>query len=266
MKKVNVFRITDMVLCFWIILFIAMNIVGQTRTPSLIIVTITSAISLSFVLFDSIRLRLRYNEIIKKQKIEVEKFDEEVASTFDDNGYRVVKQKVLESLIEVELHELYPNAKIIKNAICPKSNGTSTEIDLVMICTDGIFLIEAKNWNAKISGDWNLEYLTATYPNGTAHQVLNPIIQNSFHYTYLKSLLGLSEHRLFKNIVVLGDSVGYSKDEVKNGPTYSSVCYLRDLQRVVKYRSIKTQDILKPAQVDSIFSSISKALSSIQGK
>ena len=46
-------------------------------------------------------------------------------------------------------------AKFLFNAYIPKQNGETSEIDVLMLCTKGIFVIESKNYSGWIFGNEN---------------------------------------------------------------------------------------------------------------
>ncbi|MBN2220771.1 MAG: NERD domain-containing protein [Vallitaleaceae bacterium] len=254
MKRERIFQSIDIVILIWIILLFASAINFRNESVYMLFSLISSG-SLSFYYSYVIYLRIKWNKVVDYENKINEKIESKIGSD-EDNYYFKVKQEVLENRIEAQLRVLYPNAKIMKNALCPKMDNTTSEIDVLMVSVDGIFLFEAKNLTARITGDWNQEKLIAEYVTGNKIEIQNPVIQNSYHYQYLKKILGINEHSRFKNIVVLGDAVKYEIEEIKKGPTYSSVCRVKDLSKTVKYRSDKTKNIFTEADVEAIFSTV----------
>ena len=169
-------------------------------------------------------------------------------------------------MFETELKSLYPSAKILKNIYCPTLDGNTSEIDIIMISTDGIFLFEAKNFSARITGDWSKDKLIAIYPNGKEIEILNPVIQNSYHFQHLRKLLGINNQYAIKNIVVLGDSVVYNKEDLKTVPSFASVCKFKGISRAVFLRSKYSKDIFKDTQVESLYETIKEQLSYTEDK
>ncbi len=85
-------------------------------------------------------------------------------------------------------------AKFLFNVYIPKDNNETTEIDVLMITTKGIFVFESKNYSGWIFGSENQKYWTQTLPQGKGKscksRFLNPIIQNAGHIKHLKNMLG----------------------------------------------------------------------------
>ncbi len=85
-------------------------------------------------------------------------------------------------------------AKILYNVYLPKENGETTEIDLMMISSKGIFVFESKNYSGWIFGNEKQKTWTQTLSNGksrNAHKehFLNPIMQNKLHIDTLKKII-----------------------------------------------------------------------------
>lgn len=91
------------------------------------------------------------------------------------NEYKAV---LLEEAIE-NIAKSY-NYKVVRNLYIPVGD-TYTEIDAVLIGVNGIYIIEAKNYNAMIKGSVTDRQWTAIYPNGQKYTLYNPIKQNESH-------------------------------------------------------------------------------------
>jgi hypothetical protein len=261
MKKDKLFKFIDLILIFWGIIFTVTPFINPEIDTSMIITSFLSGLSIIGYLVHVVFLRRDRNKMIERElqaTLEVE-----VEQVSSKNGHFIqVKQKILENMIESELKSLFPSAKILKNIYVPKSDGTTSEIDLLMISVDGIFLFEAKNYTAKLTGDWSSESLIAQYPNGVEIKVQNPVIQNSNHFLHLSKLLGINKTGAIKNIVVLGEAVLTIKDEMKSIPNYASVCKINDVARIINNRSQNSKNIFKESQVLSLFETIKTELSS----
>lgn len=89
--------------------------------------------------------------------------------------------------------ELY-GAKFLFNVYIPKTNGETTEIDVLMICSKGIFVFESKNYSGWIFGSESQKQWCQILPVGRGRSkkryFYNPIRQNRSHITYLKAFLG----------------------------------------------------------------------------
>jgi hypothetical protein len=101
----------------------------------------------------------------------------------------------------IMLEKLRINKKLITNLYIPLKNGNTTEIDLVMICNFGIFVIESKNYSGWIFGNDNSRTWTQTLPNGQKNKFYNPIMQNKTHINALKRLLELDINIFYSYII-----------------------------------------------------------------
>lgn len=86
-------------------------------------------------------------------------------------------------------------AKLLYNVYLPKVNGETTEIDLMMISANGIFVFESKNYSGWIFGNESGKTWTQTLTKGRGkgsqkEHFLNPIIQNKGHIAALKRVIG----------------------------------------------------------------------------
>jgi hypothetical protein len=84
--------------------------------------------------------------------------------------------------------------KFLFNCYLPKENGETTEIDVVLIKSDGIFVFESKNYSGWIFGDEKSKNWTQTLPQGKGRshkeRFFNPILQNEVHIKWLRRIVG----------------------------------------------------------------------------
>lgn len=123
---------------------------------------------------------------------------------------------------ELKLLNLFgKKGRILRNAYIPKSNGKTTEIDLLYITQKGVFVLESKNYSGWIFGNENDKQWTATFPNGERRRFYNPVRQNQNHIKWLKRYIGanfpcysvivFSERCELKRIMVTTPGVGVVK-------------------------------------------------------
>lgn len=98
-------------------------------------------------------------------------------------------------------------ARFLFNIYVPKENGETTEIDVLMLCSKGVFVFESKNYSGWIFGDekqpnW-YQTLSIGYGESQKEQFYNPVLQNRTHIEHLKSLLG--EQVPMRSIIVFSD-------------------------------------------------------------
>ncbi|MDR1184048.1 MAG: NERD domain-containing protein, partial [Coriobacteriales bacterium] len=88
------------------------------------------------------------------------------------------------------LREMFSNHLIFRNVYLTKADGKLTEIDLMAIGKQGLFVIESKNYSGWIFGDSSQRYWTATLPNGQKNRFYSPIFQNASHIKALAEKFG----------------------------------------------------------------------------
>ena len=84
--------------------------------------------------------------------------------------------------------------KFLFNCYVPKDDGKTTEIDVLLICEDGVFVFESKNYSGWIFGDETSRTWTQTLPagRGRSHKehFYNPVLQNKNHVKWLRMVIG----------------------------------------------------------------------------
>lgn len=83
-------------------------------------------------------------------------------------------------------------AKLLFNLYIPAENGKTSEIDVLMIGSDGIVVFESKNYSGWIFGDEHAHYWTQSLKAGRGsvkERFYNPILQNETHIKNLRALL-----------------------------------------------------------------------------
>lgn len=100
---------------------------------------------------------------------------------------------------------------LMTNLYIPKPDGTTTEVDLIMISQKGIFVFESKNYSGWIFGNENHKNWTATYKNGKKYRLFNPIWQNKGHVSALQNVSGLIEERYYYSYIIFGDDATFKK-------------------------------------------------------
>ena len=102
-------------------------------------------------------------------------------------------------------HERY----IINNLIVTGENGRTSQIDHVLINSNGIFVIETKNYAGRIYGQSNQREWTQVLAGGRVkYKMYNPIKQNTTHLYKVKSILG-DDLPVFSIIVFVRGNINY---------------------------------------------------------
>jgi len=112
------------------------------------------------------------------------------------------------------LHKLPGHKAILTNLYIPRKNGTTTEIDLVMINEKGIYVFESKNYSGWIFGDETRKNWTQTFSNRKKFKFFNPIWQNEAHINALKELLDLHMPDFYKSYIVFSERCTLKKIHV----------------------------------------------------
>ncbi len=124
-----------------------------------------------------------------------------------------------EYLLVKALKEMPGEKRILTNCYIPKDDGTTTELDIVMIHETGIYVIESKNFSGWIFGRDTDTHWTHTFPNGKKYQFYNPILQNKYHIKHLRNIIGNDLY--YYSFVVFGNNCKL-KDISNN--TNTAVC------------------------------------------
>lgn len=108
-------------------------------------------------------------------------------------------------------------AKFLFNCYLPREDGTTTEIDVLLLHHSGIYVFESKNYSGWIFGNEISKTWTQTLPQGRGRKAqkehfLNPIFQNELHIQCLKnyiqkdipiySIVAFSERCTFKDLKI----------------------------------------------------------------
>lgn len=98
-------------------------------------------------------------------------------------------------------------ARFLFNLYIPKEDHTTTEIDILMICAQGLYVFESKNYSGWIFGSEDQKNWYQTLPAGRrkSHKeaFYNPIMQNKSHIKHLLSFLG--EELSCRSVIVFSD-------------------------------------------------------------
>lgn len=109
------------------------------------------------------------------------------------------------------MKQINGDAIILPNLYLPKSNGETTEIDLVMVTESGLYVVESKNFRGWIFGSEQQRFWTQTLPGGRKEKFFNPIWQNQGHIQALKQILEFSDERCCHSYVVFGGGATLKK-------------------------------------------------------
>ena len=119
-------------------------------------------------------------------------------------------------LMDVRRFTRLRHAKILTNLYVRGNNGRMTEVDLVLLDRNGIFVFESKNYNGAVYGEeQNREWLHVLR-NGDRFNFYNPIWQNRGHISAVRRLCDGLDPEYFKSIIVFGKNCVFKKLRVHN--------------------------------------------------
>lgn len=175
--------------------------------------------------------------------------------------YKILKNdkgKYGEYLTYLELKSLETSgAKFLFNAYIPKSEGETSELDLIMISQKGIFVFESKNYSGWIFGDDNQHYWYQTLPikSGKSQKEMfyNPVKQNQAHINHLNEFL--KQNIDIKSFVVFANRCTLNNVSVNQNKAF--VVYRKNVLFFVNEccRNIEA-NLLSESEVENIYSKL----------
>ena len=141
-----------------------------------------------------------------------------------------------------------PDDYVVLNDIyLPLSDGTTTQIDHIVVSQYGVFVVETKNYSGWIfAGERSFEWTQVIYRRKSRFQ--NPLHQNYRHICALAECLGIAKS-CFRNVVVFTESSTF-KTPMPDGVVYTVglADYIRSFGRVQ----------IDPSQVPEVADAIRK--------
>jgi len=129
-------------------------------------------------------------------------------------------------------------AKFLFNIYVPKTNGETSEIDVMMIHHKGIFVFESKNYSGWIFGNETQKMWTQTLPAGRGRSrkesFYNPIMQNQSHIKHLREFLGKPIQAW--SVIVFSERCTLKKVQLKSDDIYviKRNCIARTVKNICK--------------------------------
>ena len=154
---------------------------------------------------------------------------------------------------------------ILTNIYIPRSDGSTTEIDLLMLNEKGIYVLESKNYSGWIFGDEKSKMWTQTLKGGKKSRFFNPIWQNKAHITALDEYLDRKYTNLMYSFIIFSERCELKKISY----TSSNVVLLKRNQLIKNLRNHMEElpASLSGQEVESIYTDLkSKTLASDEAK
>ncbi len=148
-------------------------------------------------------------------------------------------------------------AKFLFNIYIPKENGETTEIDVLMICSKGIFVIESKNYSGWIFGSESQKNWYQTLPSGRGRShkehFYNPIMQNRSHIKHLKAFLN-KEIPMY-SIITFSDRCTLKSVQIKSNDI-SVINRYRVAPVISQICSQLPNDLLNETEITNIYNNL----------
>ncbi|MDP3562332.1 MAG: nuclease-related domain-containing protein [Legionellaceae bacterium] len=122
------------------------------------------------------------------------------------------------------------DAHVLNNVTLRLEDGSTTQIDHILIATNGVFIIETKHYKGWIFANAKSKFWTQTIYS-EKYKFQNPIFQNYKHVKALQNLFDFLEPQLIHNIVV------FSGKSVFKTPKPVNVCYREELIPTIEQNS-----------------------------
>ncbi|MBR1443002.1 MAG: NERD domain-containing protein [Firmicutes bacterium] len=161
------------------------------------------------------------------------------------------KGKSGEYNISRELEKINSFKKIMFNTYLPTENDRTTEIDIIMLHSTGVYIIESKNYKGWIIGDEAHENWQQTIWKGKTqgkYFFYNPIKQNSKHILSLEKVIGKIQTI---SLVVFGDEATIKKAEHTNPNLY--VINKKDMLKTIEKRIYESQQVYAESELEEMY-------------
>ena len=158
-------------------------------------------------------------------------------------------EKAVANRLECRLPAEY---KVLNDVYLPLSDGTTAQIDHIVVSQYGVFVIETKNYTGWIFGKADdAEWMQTFYHKKVP--VKNPLRQNCAHICALVENLRIDKS-YFHNVVALTDNCVFKKKRPEN---------VISTRRVVEYILSFDNPLMTASQVDEIAKAIARCAGSV---
>ena len=118
------------------------------------------------------------------------------------------------------LSKCLPDGFIVLNDIyLPASDGTTTQIDHIVVSQYGVFVVETKNYSGWIFANARDDRWMETFPGRKEYPFPNPINQNRHHINVLAECLGIPKN-YFHSVVAFTENCTF-KTPMPDGVVYT---------------------------------------------
>lgn len=159
-----------------------------------------------------------------------------------------------EYLVYRNLKALPGPRRFLFNVYIPIENGATTEVDVILLHTSGIYVFESKNYSGWIFGTETQYQWTQSLPagNGTRKShFLNPIIQNDVHIRWLKAALSPYGEFPYHSFILFSDRCKLKKIQMTSSK--AAVIHRSGVRERVRKRAAETGFVLDAQQIQQIY-------------
>ncbi|WP_353948254.1 NERD domain-containing protein [Sporolactobacillus sp. Y61] len=159
-----------------------------------------------------------------------------------------------EYLIYRHLRSLEKEGRFLFNVYLPKEDGTTTELDVLLIHSSGLYVFESKNYCGWIFGTESRRTWTQSLAAGrksVKNHFYNPIMQNEGHISHLKQCLSDYAQIVCHSIILFSDRCELKKITLDQGK--AAVMNRHQVKPFVKRTIAGTEVVLSHNDVESIY-------------
>ena len=144
--------------------------------------------------------------------------------------------------------------RFLFNLYLPAAGGKTTEIDVILICPEGVFVFESKNYGGRIYGDESQKYWSQVFRGrrlrSRTERFFNPVWQNRTHSNALRRFLPPDAE--VYSVVLFSNRCVFRRMNVSTGN--AAVAHRRDARRIVKDTLYPGQP--QPVDVDQVLETL----------
>lgn len=189
-----------------------------------------------------ISLRFKYNKS-QYQYISGNKF---LKTIFDKGNYG--------EFLTFCMLEKMGESNILTNIYLPQKDGTTTEVDLLIINATGIYVFESKNYSGWIFGDEKNKMWTQSLKGGQKNKFFNPIWQNKGHISALDNYLNNQFSDAFYSYIIFSERCELKKVNFSS-PNVSVIKRNKLIREFKKHISV-VANRLSTEEVQEIYSKL----------
>lgn len=125
---------------------------------------------------------------------------------------------------------IFGKRNVLTNLYLENKNTEFTEIDVLAVTNQGIYVFEMKNYSGYIYGSNNDEYWTQVFHKNSKHKFYNPLKQNYAHTKAVETYLNIDSSKI-NPLIVFGNYAKLSKINVNEE---NVILHLKDLKKHIR--------------------------------